>query len=179
MDDDDGVIETRLTRRVRTAATVVAAGALGVLEWYAFTRGWRLDHEHPEVKLGAGPLVGSWELRLTALVIPAVVIAATAVWWLPRISERWGPWRAIGATAVVAMAFTVALAATDGWSAVIAPVIDKTEYWAGIAKARPAGNYLSTFLERQQFYTPRGEGSEARVKERLERWAALRQGRGG
>ncbi len=153
MDDDDGVIGTRWSRRVRAAATLVAAGVLGVLEWYAFTRGWRLDREHPEVKLGAGPLVGSWELRLTALVIPVVVIAVLAVWWLPRISRRWGPWRAIGATAVVAMAFTVALAATDGWSAVIAPVIDKTEYWAGLAKARPAGNYLSTFLERQKFYS--------------------------
>lgn len=147
------MIGTRWTRRARTAATLVAAGVLGVLEWYAFTRGWRLDREHPEVKLGAGPLVGSWELRLTALVIPVAMIATVAVWWLPRIAQRWGPRGAIGATALFAMGFALALAATDGWSAVIAPVIDKTEYWAGIARARPAGNYLSTYLERQKFYS--------------------------
>ena len=40
-------------------------------------------------------------------------------------------------------------------------------------------NYFPDGMERQQFYKPRGEGSEARIKERLERWAALRQGRGG
>src|SRR5512144_1067279 len=32
-------------------------------------------------------------------------------------------------------------------------------------------------MERQSFYQPRGEGAEARIKERLERWAALRRGK--
>ncbi len=40
-------------------------------------------------------------------------------------------------------------------------------------------NYFPEEMERRQFYQPRGEGSEARIKERLERWAALRQARGG
>jgi putative ATPase len=31
-------------------------------------------------------------------------------------------------------------------------------------------------MERRQFYQPRGEGNEARIKERLERWAAMRRG---
>jgi putative ATPase len=29
-------------------------------------------------------------------------------------------------------------------------------------------------MERRVFYAPKGEGHEAKVKERLERWAALR-----
>jgi putative ATPase len=29
-------------------------------------------------------------------------------------------------------------------------------------------------MERRSFYKPKGEGSEARIKERMERWAALR-----
>jgi putative ATPase len=33
-------------------------------------------------------------------------------------------------------------------------------------------------MARQQFYNPKGEGTEARIKERLERWAALRRERG-
>jgi putative ATPase len=40
-------------------------------------------------------------------------------------------------------------------------------------------NYFPEEMERRQFYQPRGEGSEARIKERLERWAALRRERGG
>jgi putative ATPase len=35
-------------------------------------------------------------------------------------------------------------------------------------------NYFPEGMERQVFYAPRGEGREAAVKERLERWAALR-----
>jgi putative ATPase len=40
-------------------------------------------------------------------------------------------------------------------------------------------NYFPDGMERRQFYQPRGEGSEARIKERLERWAAMRREREG
>ncbi|MEI9963540.1 MAG: replication-associated recombination protein A [Caulobacteraceae bacterium] len=40
-------------------------------------------------------------------------------------------------------------------------------------------NYFPDGMERQAFYTPRGEGTEARIKERLDRWAELRAKRGG
>jgi putative ATPase len=36
-------------------------------------------------------------------------------------------------------------------------------------------NYFPDGMERQRFYTPRGEGAEARIKERLERLAAMRR----
>ena len=39
-------------------------------------------------------------------------------------------------------------------------------------------NYFPEGMERQAFYTPRGEGAESRVKERLDRWADLRKRRG-
>lgn len=39
-------------------------------------------------------------------------------------------------------------------------------------------NYFPDEMERRVFYQPRGEGAEARIKERLERWAAMRQARG-
>jgi putative ATPase len=32
-------------------------------------------------------------------------------------------------------------------------------------------------MERRSFYQPKGEGAEARIKERLERWASLRRER--
>jgi len=39
-------------------------------------------------------------------------------------------------------------------------------------------NYFPDGVERQTFYQPKGEGSEARIKERLERWAVLRAKKG-
>jgi putative ATPase len=38
-------------------------------------------------------------------------------------------------------------------------------------------NYFPDGMDRQTFYTPKGEGSEARIKERLDRWAELRRSR--
>ena len=38
-------------------------------------------------------------------------------------------------------------------------------------------NYFPDGMARPVFYQPKGEGSEARVRERLDRWAALRAGR--
>jgi putative ATPase len=40
-------------------------------------------------------------------------------------------------------------------------------------------NYFPDEMERRVFYKPRGEGAEARIRERLERWAKLRAERGG
>ena len=39
-------------------------------------------------------------------------------------------------------------------------------------------NYFPEGMERRTFYAPSGQGSEARIKERLDRWAALRRERG-
>jgi putative ATPase len=40
-------------------------------------------------------------------------------------------------------------------------------------------NYFPDGMERRVFYAPKGEGVEARIKERLDRWAELRAKRGG
>jgi putative ATPase len=39
--------------------------------------------------------------------------------------------------------------------------------------------YFPDGVERRVFYAPKGEGAEARIKERLERWATLRDRKGG
>jgi putative ATPase len=38
-------------------------------------------------------------------------------------------------------------------------------------------SYFPDEMERKQFYRPKGDGSEAKIKDRLERWAAMRNGR--
>ena len=40
-------------------------------------------------------------------------------------------------------------------------------------------NYFPDGMARQQFYKPKGEGVEAKIKDRLERWAAIRAKKGG
>ena len=40
-------------------------------------------------------------------------------------------------------------------------------------------DYFPEGMARRVFYAPKGEGVEARIKERLDRWAALRGGKGG
>jgi putative ATPase len=35
-------------------------------------------------------------------------------------------------------------------------------------------SYFPDGLDRQTFYQPKGDGAEAKIKERLERWAAIR-----
>jgi putative ATPase len=40
-------------------------------------------------------------------------------------------------------------------------------------------SYFPDGMERRRFYDPKGEGREAAIKERLDRWAALRAERGG
>ncbi len=39
-------------------------------------------------------------------------------------------------------------------------------------------NYFPDEMDRRTFYKPKGDGSEARIKERLERWAAMRANKG-
>jgi putative ATPase len=40
-------------------------------------------------------------------------------------------------------------------------------------------NYFPDGMERRRFYQPKGEGHEAKIKERLERWAAIRAQKSG
>ncbi|THD57178.1 replication-associated recombination protein A [Phenylobacterium sp.] len=40
-------------------------------------------------------------------------------------------------------------------------------------------SYFPDEMDRQTFYQPKGEGAEARIRERLDRWAALRRDKGG
>jgi putative ATPase len=40
-------------------------------------------------------------------------------------------------------------------------------------------NYFPEGMDRQTFYAPKGDGAEAKIKERLDRWAAVRRERGG
>ena len=53
------------------------------------------------------------------------------------------------------------------------------DYDHNTAEGFSGQDYFPDEMERQQFYAPKGEGAEAWIKERLDRWAGLRRKRRG
>ena len=128
---------------------MTAVLAVVALQAFAFVEGIRLSRADPLIKLGAGPLVGSWDVRFALTGVPAVVLAVVGVVLLPRLAERATLTVAVGVSAVFGVAFTVLLAASDGWHAVVRPVLDPTEYWRAARAAGPAGRYLRDYIAEQ------------------------------
>jgi hypothetical protein len=61
------------------------------------------------------PIFGWWNAHVGWGTVPAVVIAAAAVWWGPTLAQR-VPWRALPVTAwAVSGAWAFSLAMIDGW----------------------------------------------------------------
>ena len=103
--------------------------------------GWHVQAD-PNVKLGAAPLVGRWHLRFGPSLVPAALLAALVVWrgqaWAHRLRFRC----VLAATAAASVAFTLLLAASDGFGHVLDPVVHPTEYWANLATLPDAATML-------------------------------------
>lgn len=140
----------RVIRRVRVAASGMALA--GVLA-YAFVEGRHLDRVNPDAKLGAAPLVGHWHWRPSLRTFLAVAVAVMMVGVLPELVSRTSTRVVAWSSGVAAALFGWALAVGDGWSAVIAPVIHPTEYWAGVARALPLGRYLDSYAEQGLYHS--------------------------
>ena len=99
----------------------------------------------PLVHIGAPPLVGSFDLRLSAQVLPALALAIAAVAWGPALAASLR-WRGLLAASWAAAAgWAVALAAADGWSAVGAPLSSKYEQLTAVSSVGSPGPFLETF----------------------------------
>ena len=129
---------SRLLARSLVSAALLAIVIVSVL--------WgRSVQSDPRVKLGAAPLVGSWRWRPGLGSLLPLAVGAIAVVALPRLVARARFLVAAAATAVTAVLFTLALAASDGWSRVLDPVVHPTEYWANLATLPPAGEMLQQY----------------------------------
>ncbi len=103
--------------------------------WWSWDRGrpyrekiqLRLD-----VKVEAAPLIGRlvWSPSPTHLV-PLIIGALIIMFW-PRVSLRLSFGWASTVAAAMTGAFAVSLAATGGWSRIMDPVVDPTEYWVNL-----------------------------------------------
>jgi methylthioxylose transferase len=116
--------------RERKISVVFAAGLL-LIGW-AVVWGRRFERREPRIKLGAAPFVGRWDLRVSPAVLPVLVFAAGAIWFLPRLLRSLSDWWALLVASLTAVGFAFMLAAADGLSAVLAPVVDPTEYLANV-----------------------------------------------
>ncbi len=113
-----------------------------VLIGWAFVWGRRFERREPRIKLGAAPFVGKWDLRISSSIIPVLLFAVAAVWLFPRmlgvLSDVWS----IVVSAGIAAGFAFGLAAADGLSAVLSPVVDPNEYLANLELLPKVGDLL-------------------------------------
>ena len=129
------------TSRRSLSLLLVFAVAVVLVGW-AFVWGRRLERSEPRIKLGAAPFVGAWELRLSPAFLAALIVGSVAVWLLPKVLCVLTDWWSIVIATAIASLFSFALAAADGLSAVLAPVVDPTEYWANLEFLPKAGDLL-------------------------------------
>ncbi|MFB4310220.1 hypothetical protein [Actinomadura sp. GTD37] len=167
----------RRARRGRAGRVAVAVWAAGIAA--AFAAGWYLRRAGLATEDPLPPLYArARERPLTWELLPAAAFAAAAVAALPALAARL-PWRALPAAAWAgAAAWAVALAVSDGWDALAAPLDAPTEYPAGLAQVRPGPlEWVRTFTERLGGYTTHVRGHPPLPV--LVLWALERAGLGG
>jgi hypothetical protein len=99
------------------------------------------------VSLRAAPLMGTVDWRGVRGLVPAAAIGVAASWWGPGLARRLA-WRALLAwCGTTAVAWTVALAASDGWAHVTAPLATRHEYEPLAARLTDIGPFLRTYVE--------------------------------
>lgn len=138
--------------RTRRAVLAVALWAVGLVGLWAVGRA--LADRGAVVTYGsAPPFLGYLHGRATLGTLAAVGVAALVVGLGPRIARTAGWTGLLLAGWATSAAFAVALASTDGLSALTAPLADEHEYLAVVPRVLedPAG-FLRTFADRALEY---------------------------
>lgn len=98
------------------------------------------------IRVGAPPLVGSYDIRVGAALLPAIALAAAALTWAPALARRlrWGS--LLAAAWAGAGAWAVALASSDGLGAITAPLRTRYEYLAAVPAVVRPGRFIDGFI---------------------------------
>jgi hypothetical protein len=97
------------------------------------------------VSLRAAPLMGHWAWDGGPELVPALLVGAAIARWGPAVASR-APWRSVpGLTGLAAVAWTVALAASDGWHRLTAPLATRHEYEPFAAGVDDLGRFVAGF----------------------------------
>ncbi len=140
---------TARPRRLRRVAAVAPAVLWTGLVLAGHLLAARLVAADPRVHIGAPPLVGSVDVRLSWSLGGALALAAGAVVFGPALAERLR-WRALlGATWIAGCAWIVALAVGTGggWRALWAPLQTRYEYLGAVPRVGNAHAFLQGFVE--------------------------------
>lgn len=125
----------------------------------------------------AAPLMGEWEWGASLAVVVPVCLAACTVVFGPRLAALL-PWRwlLLGA-GVATMAWSVALAAVDGWHRIPEPLGVSFEYLAVVDRVEDPGSFLRTYTARLDSYPIHVQGHPPGMP--LVYWGLARLGLGG
>ena len=129
----------------RPWAVMAVFSLLGLVLTTSVVWGSRIESERPEIKLGAPPLVGSWQWRPSLAVVPALVLAGGVVVFGPRLARSLSFRCVVLISGLSSALFVLVLAASDGTSAILAPVVHETEYWDNLDVLPSGGRMLRWF----------------------------------
>jgi methylthioxylose transferase len=136
----------------RPSPEVLAAGAWAGLIVVAGIWGQLLLDGGTMIVLEAPPLLGGWDIRLTAGVAAPLLLAGAIVWAGP-LAARQLRWRTLlGACALAGALWPLALALTAGTGSIGHPLENDHEYLAVVPFVHSPGEFLSTFVERIDAY---------------------------
>ncbi|HVL80332.1 MAG TPA: hypothetical protein VM840_01915 [Actinomycetota bacterium] len=124
----------------------------------AHLRGRALLAAGERLFLGFPPLHATWEPRVTLLVLAPIAVAAAVIVWGPDLASRARWTHLMYASWGAAAAWAVALAATDGWTALTTPLTHPTEYLRVVPGISDPLRFLRTFTERIGAYPTHVQG---------------------
>jgi hypothetical protein len=142
----------------RTIAVPAAVAGWAVVVVAGHLLGAALYARDPLVHIGAPPLVGSFDLRPSARLLPALVLGAAAIAWAPSLAARMR-WRGLLAASWAAAAgWAVALATAAGTGALAAPLRSRYEQLSAVPLVGSPGRFLETFTSALPSYATHVRG---------------------
>jgi len=112
----------------------------------------RLQVAGANIRINAAPLVGAFDFRPSARLVPAVAVGTVMVLAGPRLARRVGWHTLLVTAATAAAAWAVSLALVDGWQGLTRPLEFRAEYLADVAKVGSPGAFLATFVDHIRDY---------------------------
>lgn len=166
-----------LTLRRPRAGVWVAPLAWALLVLAGHAVGQALYDADPLVRIGAPPLVGSFDVRIGPGLLLPVALAVIALAWAPAAARRLRWSRLLAACWAGAGAWAVALAAADGAGALTAPLRTRYEYLAAVPLVGDLGRFVDGFATALASYPTHVKGHPPGLVTVL--WGLDRSGLGG
>ncbi len=161
--------------RLRREHVAIAAWAVLVVACAIW--GEVLLHGGTRLFVQAPPLFGAWRLHLGPGVLAALGVCGAIVWLGPVAARRlsWG--RLLGACALAAFLWPIALALTAGAGSINGPLDNPNDYLAVVPVIHSPGDFLSTFVDRIADYPTHVKGHPPAMA--LILWGLSQAGLGG